>query len=220
MLDGAGHQRSAGLAALPDGLTAREAEVLRRLARGLSTKEIAQALSVSPKTVDNQTQSIYRKIGAKSRTTAAFYAMEHRIFAASGIPPMARQALAALRYLIGNQLETIRFPAMPRERAMLEHVGLIAADAARRFGDREALVFEGRTFSFRELDDLVGRAAAGLQGLGVGKGDVVSLYASNSWQWLVSYHAVQRLGAVSNPVNTMLTQPELEYVANDCGPRG
>jgi long-chain acyl-CoA synthetase len=99
---------------------------------------------------------------------------------------------------------------------MLEHVGQMAAEAARRFGDREALVFEGRTFTFSELDDLIGRAAAGLQGLGVGKGDVVSLYASNSWEWVVSYHAVQRLGAVINPVNTMLTEPELEYVANDC----
>ncbi len=100
---------------------------------------------------------------------------------------------------------------------MLEHVGLIAADAARRFGEREALVFEGRTFTFLELDDLIARAAAGLRGLGVGRGDVVALYASNSWEWVVSYHAVQRLGAVINPVNTMLTQPELEYVASDCG---
>jgi HD-GYP domain-containing protein (c-di-GMP phosphodiesterase class II) len=82
VLDSAGHQRVTGLAALPDGLTAREAEVLRRLAQGLSTKEIAQALAVSPKTVDNQTQSIFRKIGAKSRTTAALYAMEHGIFSA------------------------------------------------------------------------------------------------------------------------------------------
>jgi DNA-binding NarL/FixJ family response regulator len=56
--------------------------VLRRLARGLSTKEIARALSVSPKTVDNQIQSIYRKIGTKSRTGAALYAMNHEVFAA------------------------------------------------------------------------------------------------------------------------------------------
>jgi long-chain acyl-CoA synthetase len=100
---------------------------------------------------------------------------------------------------------------------MAHNVGEIAFEAARKYGDREALVFEGRTFTFRELDDLIGRAAAGLQGIGIGKSDVVSLYASNSWQWVVSYHAVQRLGAVVNPVNTMLTQPELEYVVNDCG---
>jgi long-chain acyl-CoA synthetase len=96
-------------------------------------------------------------------------------------------------------------------------VGQIAFEAARKFGDREALVFNEQTFTFRTLDNLIGRAAAGLQGLGIGRGDVVSLYASNSWQWVVSYHAVQRLGAVVNPVNTMLTQPELEYVINDCG---
>src|SRR6185295_1597610 len=108
-------------------------------------------------------------------------------------------------------------PNQPRERNMALNVGQIAFEAARKFGDREALVFEGRTFTFRELDELIGRAAAGLQGIGIGKSDVVSLYASNSWQWVVSYHAVQRLGAVVNPVNTMLTQPELEYVVNDCG---
>ena len=100
---------------------------------------------------------------------------------------------------------------------MSHNVGQIAFEAARKFGDREALVFDGQTFTFRALDDLIGRAAAGLQGLGIGRGDVVSLYASNSWKWVVSYHAVQRLGAVVNPVNTMLTQPELEYVVNDCG---
>jgi HD-GYP domain-containing protein (c-di-GMP phosphodiesterase class II) len=82
VLDSAGHRRETSRAALPDGLTPREAEVLRHLAKGLATKEIARVLSVSPKTVDNQTQSIYRKIGARSRTTAALYAMEKGIFAA------------------------------------------------------------------------------------------------------------------------------------------
>jgi HD-GYP domain-containing protein (c-di-GMP phosphodiesterase class II) len=80
VLDSAGHQRAASLATLPDGLTVREAEVLRQLARGLSTKEIAQALAVSPKTVDNQTQSIYRKIGANDPAAAAIYTMERGIF--------------------------------------------------------------------------------------------------------------------------------------------
>lgn len=82
VLDSAGHRHETSQSTLPDGLTPREAEVLRHLSRGLSTKEIAQTLSISPKTVDNQTQSIYRKIGAKSRTLAALYAMEHGIFTA------------------------------------------------------------------------------------------------------------------------------------------
>ncbi|MBY0532631.1 MAG: LuxR C-terminal-related transcriptional regulator [Xanthobacteraceae bacterium] len=58
------------------GLTAREVEVLRSIARGRSTKEIARRLGVSPKTIDNHTQSIYSKIGVKTRGGATLYAIE------------------------------------------------------------------------------------------------------------------------------------------------
>jgi HD-GYP domain-containing protein (c-di-GMP phosphodiesterase class II) len=59
------------------GLTAREVEVLRAIARGLSTKEIARSLGVSPKTVDNHTQNVFSKIGVKTRGGATLYAIEH-----------------------------------------------------------------------------------------------------------------------------------------------
>ncbi|MBT6202102.1 MAG: AMP-binding protein [Rhodospirillaceae bacterium] len=100
---------------------------------------------------------------------------------------------------------------------MLDHIGQIPAAAAARFGDREALVFEGRSFSFNELNDLVERAAGGLGDLGIAPGDTVTLYAPNAWEWIVSYYAIARLGAVINPVNTMLTPDEVEYVVKDCG---
>lgn len=100
---------------------------------------------------------------------------------------------------------------------MLDHIGQIPAAAAARFGDREALVFEGRSFSFNELNDLVERAAGGLADLGITPGDTVTLYAPNAWEWIVSYYAIARLGAVINPVNTMLTPDEVEYVVRDCG---
>jgi len=100
---------------------------------------------------------------------------------------------------------------------MLDHIGQIPAAAAARFGDREALVFEGRSFSFNELNDLVERAAGGLADLGITPGDTVTLYAPNAWEWIVSYYAIARLGAVINPVNTMLTPDEVEYVVKDCG---
>jgi DNA-binding NarL/FixJ family response regulator len=50
------------------GLTAREADVLAALARGLANKEIAAALSISPRTVEKHIESILRKSGARSRT--------------------------------------------------------------------------------------------------------------------------------------------------------
>jgi HD-GYP domain-containing protein (c-di-GMP phosphodiesterase class II) len=61
----------------PAGLTAREVEVLRLLARGLSNKEIARQLVISPKTAGNHIEHIYAKIGASTRATASLFAMQH-----------------------------------------------------------------------------------------------------------------------------------------------
>ena len=51
----------------PAGLTAREVEVLRLVAQGLSNKEIGARLVISPKTAGNHVEHIYAKIGASSR---------------------------------------------------------------------------------------------------------------------------------------------------------
>jgi HD-GYP domain-containing protein (c-di-GMP phosphodiesterase class II) len=61
----------------PGGLTAREVEVLRLLARGLSNKEIAERLVISPKTAGTHIEHIYAKLGASSRATASLFAMQH-----------------------------------------------------------------------------------------------------------------------------------------------
>ncbi len=61
----------------PAGMTTREVEVLRLAARGLSNKEIAAQLVISPKTVANHIEHIYVKIGASSRAMASLYAMQH-----------------------------------------------------------------------------------------------------------------------------------------------
>jgi HD-GYP domain-containing protein (c-di-GMP phosphodiesterase class II) len=58
----------------PAGLTAREAEVLTHLARGLSNKQIAELLVISPKTVSNHIEHIYSKIGVSNRAGASLFA--------------------------------------------------------------------------------------------------------------------------------------------------
>ena len=58
-------------------LTRREVEVLRLIAEGLSNSSIAEQLVVSPHTVNRHTQSIYQKLGVKSRSAATRYAFEH-----------------------------------------------------------------------------------------------------------------------------------------------
>mgnify|MGYP001346901456 FL=1 len=98
---------------------------------------------------------------------------------------------------------------------MLKHLGLLSQHAAKKFGDKDALLFGNQSFSFQELHDMIEKFGAGLISLGVKEKDVVTLYASNSWEWIVSYFAIARVGAVINPVNTMLTPPEIIYVVND-----
>lgn len=61
------------------GLSEREVEVLRLIARGHSIKDMAGRLVISPKTVDSHIQHIYNKIGVGTRAGATLYAMEHNL---------------------------------------------------------------------------------------------------------------------------------------------
>jgi DNA-binding CsgD family transcriptional regulator/tetratricopeptide (TPR) repeat protein len=70
---------SDGRGTLPDGLTAREVDVLRLVAAGLSNREIGQRLYISQNTAANHVRSILMKTGASNRTGAAIYAAEHRL---------------------------------------------------------------------------------------------------------------------------------------------
>ena len=61
------------------GLSERELDVLRLIARGQSIKEMAQQLHIAPKTVDSHIQHIYHKIGVNTRAGATLYAMENKL---------------------------------------------------------------------------------------------------------------------------------------------
>lgn len=61
----------------PAGLTPREIEVLGLIARGASTRQVAQRLSITPKTAETHIERIYAKTGASTRSTATLFAMQH-----------------------------------------------------------------------------------------------------------------------------------------------
>ena len=63
----------------PYGLTAREMEILRLLARGRTDAQIARHLVISPRTVNHHTTSLYSKLGVSSRAAAIHYATEHHL---------------------------------------------------------------------------------------------------------------------------------------------
>lgn len=77
VLEAAGHRVRAAHTEDTAGLSEREVEVLRLIARALTTKQIANALVISPKTADHHIQHIYNKIGVSTRAGATLYAMEH-----------------------------------------------------------------------------------------------------------------------------------------------
>jgi HD-GYP domain-containing protein (c-di-GMP phosphodiesterase class II) len=76
VLAAAGHRVAPAGRELVAGLTERELAVLRLLARSQSTKQIAAALQIAPKTADNHIQSIYAKIHVSTRAGATLFAVE------------------------------------------------------------------------------------------------------------------------------------------------
>jgi HD-GYP domain-containing protein (c-di-GMP phosphodiesterase class II) len=77
VLTAAGHQVKRRRREWPARLTNREVEVLRLVARGMSTKEIAEQLVISRKTAANHVEHIYTKIGVSNRARASLFAMKH-----------------------------------------------------------------------------------------------------------------------------------------------
>ncbi len=77
VLSAAGHRVRAVRREWPGGLSEREVEVLRLLARGLSNRQMAPILSISEKTVSHHIQHIYDKIDVSTRAAATLFAMRH-----------------------------------------------------------------------------------------------------------------------------------------------
>jgi long-chain acyl-CoA synthetase len=101
---------------------------------------------------------------------------------------------------------------------MVLTVADLVPHAARKFGGREAIRFsDGRALSFTEVEELVGRFAGGLAAQGIECGDRVIVHLPNSWEWIIAYHAIARLGAVSIPANILLSSDEIVYIAEDAG---
>ena len=74
---GAAGERMRARRSWPAELTEREVEVLRLVAAGLSNREIARRLVISPRTAEHHVQHVYGKIGVSSRAAAALFALEH-----------------------------------------------------------------------------------------------------------------------------------------------
>jgi long-chain acyl-CoA synthetase len=82
---------------------------------------------------------------------------------------------------------------------------------------KTALSFYGTTFEFGRLQALVEKMAASLAASGVKKGDRVALMLPNCPQYVVSFFATVRLGAIVTQINPMYVEREIGHILNDSG---
>ena len=83
--------------------------------------------------------------------------------------------------------------------------------------DRDCVVFEGKRYTFSQINDRSNRLANSLSNLGVKKGDMATILQVNCNQFLEIYYALAKLGAILVPVNFRAKENELTYMLNNCG---
>lgn len=88
----------------------------------------------------------------------------------------------------------------------------LLAHQARKFPNKEAIVTDEDRISYMEWHTTVNKLADSLQKLGIQKGDKVVLHMPNTKEFMYTYFAVQRLGALIVPVNARLVQNEVSYI--------
>ena len=86
---------------------------------------------------------------------------------------------------------------------------------ARLHGPRTAVVFEDTRLTYEKLNRRVNQAAHTLAGLGLGSGERLTILSDNSACYLETYLAAAKLGVSVTPLNTRLSEAELDYIVTD-----
>ena len=89
--------------------------------------------------------------------------------------------------------------------------------SARKYAEAPCTIFKGAKISFKEMDEVTDRLAAGLAGLGVKKGDRVGIFMPNTPQFVMAYFAILKAGGVVVATNPLYTAREIEHQVNDAG---
>ena len=91
----------------------------------------------------------------------------------------------------------------------------VLAKRVARYGDKPWIVAGERSLSYREIDALSNRLARGLAGLGIGPGMTALVMLPDTLEFIVTWCALAKLGAIEVPVNTHLRGNVLAHVIND-----
>ncbi|MFE5285241.1 acyl-CoA synthetase [Nocardia sp. NPDC056611] len=104
--------------------------------------------------------------------------------------------------------------------ARSQALGDLLRRSAARVPDKTALVWRDRRESYADLDAAVNRVAHSLADRGVEQGDRVAIYSHNCREFVLLYVALARLGAISVPINFMLTADEVAFILEHSGAVG
>ncbi|MDQ7096430.1 long-chain fatty acid--CoA ligase [Desulfosporosinus sp. PR] len=96
-------------------------------------------------------------------------------------------------------------------------LGELLDDAVPKRPDTVAMIFENQKTTYREFGDQVSRLATALKNMGVRKGERVGLMGPNCPQWVVSFYAILKVGAIAVQTNPMYLEREIAYQMNDSG---
>ena len=89
-----------------------------------------------------------------------------------------------------------------------------------RFPDKDAVMFKGQSTTYGELYEQACRLSAALsKRFGLLRADRVAIFLPNIPEFIVSYYAIEKLGAVAVSLNVMLKRNEVEFILRDCGAR-
>ncbi len=94
-------------------------------------------------------------------------------------------------------------------------LGVTLQEITKRYKKREALRFEGKTYSYQELEETANRIAGGLASLGIKRGDRVAMMLPNIPEFAFTFFGIQKLGAVAVPFNTMYKGREIQFILTD-----
>ena len=89
------------------------------------------------------------------------------------------------------------------------------AESAIKHANRNALHFEGKKITYRELNDLANQFANGLISLGIGKGSKVAIILPNVPQFVFCFYGALKTGATIVPCNPLYKEKELEFQLSD-----
>ncbi|MCE8021663.1 AMP-binding protein [Halomonas sp. MCCC 1A11036] len=96
-------------------------------------------------------------------------------------------------------------------------IGAALSRSARKHGDKLALAFEGRRWSYAELNRAVNRVANRLLASGLMPGNRLAAYGKNSDAYVIAWLAATRAGLVHVPINFALSADELRYILEQSG---